>query len=102
MSKILPFAGLLLVLGASPSLAQTAPQDVPQGEVDALALLAMAPLLCKVDTEERWKVAMLSASRQYDVPIRILSVRVKRAMKELSQDLSRKPGMVAEQCALFQ
>lgn len=92
----------MLVLGAAPFPAYAAAEDVPQGEIDALALLAMAPLMCKVDTEERWKVAMLSASQQYDIPIQVLSDRVKRAMRELGQDLSSKPEMVAEQCALLQ
>lgn len=76
-------------------------EEVPQGQIDALALLALAPQMCGIDTEQRWKVTMSTVAAQYSQPIDKLAVDVKRAIRELGRDLRNKPQLVQSQCALL-
>jgi len=91
----MPAFMVLLVSTSSPSLAK----NPPRGDVDAIALLALAPRLCGLNTKARWDAAMTATATKYGITIPALTVRVKKAMGEISEGLAKYPGEVAGTCA---
>ncbi|MBE1208108.1 hypothetical protein [Aminobacter carboxidus] len=85
----------LIVLGSSPGEAK----NPPRGDVDALALLAMAPQICGINTKARWDAAMVETAAKYDLTIPVLTTKVKKAMGELRRGFAKYPGTLSGQCA---
>lgn len=93
--SILLAAAAALLTGPAPARAA----DVPQTELDALALFAMAPTLCGLDTEEAWKNAMAATSQRYNVPVPTLIIQVRKSMNELRGGLARDKSLRDADCA---
>lgn len=93
--SLLVMLTIVTALGSTPSEAK-AP---PRGDVDALALLAMAPKMCGLDTKRRWDAAMTATAARYGITIPALTGAVKKAVAELRRGLEGKPDLIANQCA---